>query len=847
MIEDKIGILNSSSDGKRSLKLFQNSILQLAKILGVSTPELIEIKKNIYYDSDDAFAKTLEDHLFDSETPSVNTDKKKKARKNKSLNVATAEMKQELPPADMPEVASDSDEVDLSKIYKGTKKPTPKPKVKPPIETKSQPTTTQKKQLGKPAMRVNTTTTITSKLSLVSTSKLPAQPNRDIKPVVQKPKTPANQPVSKNKLPVSTPTPLTLASMIKVIPQKQARFQTAARVAQNNTIVTATQITTPPATDISTPIHISPLMEISIPNNITSPIETPAPETTNTDLSLTHIDIPTDDTVPKTEEPPTSTYLAELIGPECNTSSDEKLETKFESKGDDHFNSYQTPLSSLTFFNNNVADAKDVNDAKDVDDDFVVTRDQFPEEFLKFITDLHTFTYPVAKKHFYLTGGAITCLYDKEHNDGGDWDIVGFCSIEFLRSQLDIRKYKHEVRGIHKIIHVTLPLQKCDLVSVKSAPTLDNLAALQIKATAAYVRAREPDGLYYINKLKNICEKIPLSPEMLAKFDKKLKPNKNAVNLSHEKLDRIKLLIHPYRVHLKSIKVEITCLNPAHYNSSMSESTLIENNLNERDLTPAAATIKLVPEAKKYTILGSERVLLSLRKGKIKAVNTETTIFDDLIQIFRLAKIKLKHKRYKQDKRITNLINFSDGNYIVTLFNAFIFNSKDPELNKTHFRQIGSKLDELFTRFDTHQVVKELLESNVIKGLTGMPNIDIILKTTAMLDDYLEILPKDSKKLGFYYFLYAIACLSKTNFNPQILELVQDTLHTANEKTLFSNHLKYIKRNMSFSMAQPTIQTETAPRPEFINFMADIKFHFASQRARALPTEQVRTTRFRVC
>jgi len=461
-----------------------------------------------------------------------NNKKNRKKQLNK-FDSSSYEIKEEAPPANIQETASDSDEIDLSILTKNKKNTSSKLKIKPPVEIKKKPS-----QYSQPVTHTHTTTTITRTLHSASYS---SQPNEDHKTTKQKSNPPANRSILQNRIHMSVPAPLTLTDKIKIITKKSTKFSTA-----------------PIPTLADTTATSRPLETLSI--------KIPTPEMTILTV--------TENTATEIETPSTPTFIAELIGHEHNELPDEEFKEKSEKKGDDCFTVHPTPLSSLTIFTH------------DVNDDFLVNREQFPAEFLNFTTDLHDATYPLTKKHLYLTGGAITCLYEKEYNDGGDWDIVAFCKMNDLLAYLARRNYPYEVRGIYQIIHVTLPLQECDLLAVELNPTLDNLDALPITATAAYVRA--PDGLYYINKLKNICDKIPLTIEMLAKFDKKLNPNEKAVKLSDEKLDRIKLLTDPpYRVHQRSIKVDITCIDLADYNPTMNELTLMELNLNERDLTQA--------------------------------------------------------------------------------------------------------------------------------------------------------------------------------------------------------------------------------------------------------------------
>lgn len=844
-ITDKIIFLKSTSNGMESLKLFQTTILQFSKILGVSESELNDIKKQLHYTDDDTFEKMLQDSLFDSE-PSNKANKKNKKTRKKEPEInpphpapADSKPEVELPPADTSDASSDSEELDLRTIAKPTKKARLQ-KTKPPVESKYQPKTTLQKQPPQNQPSVthrSTTTTITSTLSSVIHSKSSFTSSRENKSAAKGPKRPllnksnpgqelvalspnrvnSTKDHSNNRsfasLRMTTdraPAPLTLADKIQFVPMKPPRVPAAPKV---NTDVTAT-----------TPPNVVPTITTETTTQITLPTQESGPVMTQPEQTLI---VSPEPVVPEitteTSTDPVRNLLTPsdtIVGPGDDALFDETFETKSERKGDDRFTLPQTSSSTVP--------------ATDVDDDFVVTRDQFPKEVLDFTTDLHNFTYPATKKHLYLTGGAITYLYDKEPNDGGDWDIVAFCSAETMISLLQSRGYQYEVRGLHKVIHVTLPLQECDLISVKSAPTLANLDELPMTATAAYVRA--PDGLYYINKLKNICDKIPLTQEGLARFDKKLKPNAHPLRLMDDHFDRIKLLIDPHRVHRRSTIVEISCINPASYNSSISELTLIAEILNVRDLTPAAATIKLVPNAKKFSIQGSEEVLRSFQEHIIRPVNTETIFFDDLIQIFRLAKIKLKHKKYKSDTMLKDLIKISDGDYIVTLFNNFIFNSIDPSKNLTHLRQIGSKIDELFTRFDTHQAMTRLLKTHIIKGLTHMPKLDIFMETTGFLDDYLESLPRNSKKSGLYYYLYAIACATRTNEDQvkKLLAQVRMTLFTEYEKIIFDNHIRFIE-GRSMTSRPSNAQPATPLSPEFMNCIIDIRMHVAGKHLPAAP------------
>ncbi len=486
-----------------------------------------------------------------------------------------------------------------------------------------------------------------------------------------------------------------------------------------------------------------------------------------------------------------------------NTSTD-KSETKNE-----YSKLALTPLVAQTLFK------------RDDIDDLIIARDQLPSAIL----DLANEVYQATKKNLFLTGGSIIYLYnqnnqkeekeEKEENPY-DWDFVICChKSNLLPSLSKSKKYACTIRGRHEIIHLLMIIQECDLLLVELPPNINNLHELPIKSDAAYIRT--PNSFFYINKAKNVCMEWKLSPEKLKAFDEEMKPTANAVTLEEEDLKTIKHITR--HVHVRSLKGDITCLK-----DEGNELEVVKDDLNQRDLTPAALCVMLSPTATKYLIQGTKEAIVSLRNRIISPVNSEAIFFDDLIQLFRLGKMRLKHPNFTMDKMLTDLIEIDNGKYIDILFNNFIFHPQNRSENLTHLRQIGTKLDELFSRFNTGSVIRQLHELHIISGMTGIKNVEDILATTHILDVYLETLPENSKKTGFYYFIYIHASLSKDpNFKMQLLQQVGMTLAPNGEQDNFGNHLNFINRETSFRMLNQSPQGVFKPSQHFRNLLLDLK------------------------
>ncbi len=77
----------------------------------------------------------------------------------------------------------------------------------------------------------------------------------------------------------------------------------------------------------------------------------------------------------------------------------------------------------------------------------------------------------------------------------------------------------------------------CDLISVSSHPSTETLNSLPIKSNAAYVRYKEQ--LFYVNKEKQECLELNVTPIAIERFDKELMPTAIPRQLSREELNQV--------------------------------------------------------------------------------------------------------------------------------------------------------------------------------------------------------------------------------------------------------------------------------------------------------------------
>ncbi len=796
-IDHKILLLNSPEE-KKSLASFQYSILQLAKLLECSEAELSLIKKHIHDNSDAEFTKSMNNPLFDSEVKATSKITKANRKKKKQLSktqdaktIPNTLIEKEKSP-ETAESSSDTDEfpvsptvshINIEPLFSRSANPV---KNVTPIPTKPSKVLPEKKQSNS-KQSVTTAQSQTKSQSPMNPVLSKPEKTPDPKPTVIKtpavqsrqtdstPKPPSHQ---QNKA-ISTTTKnltRTLGSVasFKISNRLNHRHKAAAnqKTAQNkdssDDINKPKSIETAPAIDsaIATPKDISTLPQASTSTSI--PDEKAFAVTTPTVINE-----------PKSEE----------------------------KKEENCFTTNETPLSNFTLFKNETSD------------DLIVNRDQLPVEFLKFSEDLYDLSYPVTQKDIYLTGGSLLYYYEKQLNPY-DLDVIIFCKRNFILPLLS-RKYYCVIMP-HEGIHVSIPVQECDLLSVSMPLDINNYNEVKMDSTAAaYVRA--PDGLYYINKQNNTFIKVPISAENLLIFDKRLKPTENPVPLTTEELNKIRILIAPFPCHVKSIEIDISC----------SDSELTEN-LSKRDLTISAACMKLVKNASKFIIEGSPSVIYSLRNKIISPVNPQTIFIGDFTQLFRYAKTKLKHPKYTPDAMLHDLINSNYGAYVVNLFRHVIFNANDRAQNITHLTKIGMKLDELFSRFDTYRIIEVLFELHIIKSMTFMNN-PLVLEMTDILDNYLDCLPPDSKKLGLYYYLLTIARLTQNIINLELFNMIYETLKNPKEQPEskrqkeFKDHLKFIDTHVPSDLLNAHQQQNTNNvNNDFKNFVLEMKGRFAA-------------------